>query len=230
MTVVTTLAIRGGDTGDVLIEADRIVASASEPTAATLDATGCRVFPGFVDLQCNGGFGVDFTTSPERAHEVAARLPETGVTSFLPTVITAPPEVTLRAITELDSLRTSSPEQARSLGVHLEGPFINPSRGGAHPRQHIRPPDRAEAARWLAAGVVAMVTLAPELDGALDLIADLAATRRRRQLRPLRDERGPAARRNRRRSHCSDASLQRDGIDERPLAGLGRGGARRPRP
>ncbi len=131
MTVTQTLAIRGGESADVHIEGDRIVRATPGATAAsTLDAGGCRVFPGFVDLQCNGGFGVDLTTSPERAREVAARLPATGVTSFLPTVITAPPEVTLRAITELDWLRHSSPG-ARSLGVHLEGPFINPSRGGA---------------------------------------------------------------------------------------------------
>jgi N-acetylglucosamine-6-phosphate deacetylase len=174
MTVAATLAIRGGESAEVLIEGDRIVDAASgSPAASTLDAAGCRTFPGFVDLQCNGGFGIDFTTSPERADEVAARLPETGVTSFLPTVITAPPAAMLRALTALEALRDSSPG-ARSLGVHLEGPFINPSRGGAHPRQHIRLPDRAEAAHWLAVGGLAMVTLAPELDGALDLIADLA--------------------------------------------------------
>lgn len=174
MSVVPTLAIRGGSV-DVLIEGERIAAAVSGSTAgATLDATGCRVFPGFVDLQCNGGFGVDFTTSPEDAHVVAARLPETGVTSFLPTIITAPKDVMLRAVTELDVLRGSSPG-ARSLGVHVEGPFINALRGGAHPLRYIRPPDIAEANRWTASGNVAMVTLAPELDKALDVVAVLSS-------------------------------------------------------
>jgi N-acetylglucosamine-6-phosphate deacetylase len=175
MTRVATLVVRGGESADVIIDGDRIAGGPSDVAgAATLDAGGCRVVPGFVDLQCNGGFGVDFTTSPERAGEVAARLPETGVTSFLPTVITAPPEVMTHAIAELDVLRHSS-TGSRSLGVHLEGPFLDPVRGGAHPRQHVRPPDPAEVARWVAAGRVAMVTLAPEMAGAMDLIADLVS-------------------------------------------------------
>lgn len=167
-----TLVIRGSTSGDLLIEGERIVQPATVPVGtAGLDASDCRLYPGFVDLQCNGGFGVDFTTAPEDAREVAARLPETGVTSFLPTVISAPADVTRRALAALDGLRHSSPG-ARSLGVHLEGPFINPGRRGAHPRRHIRLPDRQEAGAWSAPDV-AMVTLAPELEGALDLVADL---------------------------------------------------------
>ena len=169
-----TLVIRGGASGDLLIEGERIVPPSTVPAGtAGLDASGCRLFPGFIDLQCNGGFGVDFTTSPADAHEVAARLPETGVTSFLPTVISAPADVTRRALADLEILRHSSPG-ARSLGVHLEGPFISPGRRGAHPRRHIRAPDRQEAGAWSAPGVV-LVTLAPELEGALDLVTDLTS-------------------------------------------------------
>ena len=168
-----TLAIRGSASGDVVVDDERIVSTPSSVSATTtLDATGCRVVPGFVDLQCNGGFGIDFTSAPEHAHHVAARLPETGVTSFLPTVISASEAVTRRAVAELDVLRCSSPG-ARSLGVHLEGPFLNPARRGAHSLQHLRLPDREEAAGWSAADGVSLVTLAPELDGALDLVADL---------------------------------------------------------
>ena len=167
-----TLVIRGGAPGDLVIEGERIVPPSAVPAGTVgLDASGCRLFPGFVDLQCNGGFGVDFTTSPEDAAEVAARLPETGVTSFLPTVISAPEDVTRRALAALGGLRRHSPG-ARSLGVHLEGPFINPGRRGAHPRRHLRLPDRHEAGAWSAPDV-ALVTLAPELEGALDLVADL---------------------------------------------------------
>jgi N-acetylglucosamine-6-phosphate deacetylase len=162
---VATLAIRNAIGGDVFVEG---------PVEATIDATGCRVVPGFVDLQCNGGWGVDFTTEPERAAEVAARLPETGVTAFCPTIITAPPDVMLHAIKVLDLLRHSSPG-ARSLGVHVEGPFLNPGRAGAHPVRHIRPPSREEAGQWAATGGVAMVTLAPELHGAFDVITHLTS-------------------------------------------------------
>lgn len=173
MTSVATLVIRGGASGDLVVSGERIAEpSSATDGAATLDAGGCHVLPGFVDLQCNGGFGIDFTTAPERAGEAAARLPETGVTSFLPTIITAPPDVLTRAVKELDVLRHTSPG-ARSLGVHIEGPFLNPVRGGAHPRRHIRPPDRAEAAAWADSGGVAMVTLAPELSDALDVVNDL---------------------------------------------------------
>ncbi|MEY2445918.1 MAG: N-acetylglucosamine-6-phosphate deacetylase [Ilumatobacteraceae bacterium] len=168
-----TLAIRGSASGDVFVEDERIMpAPPAISPARTLDATGCRVVAGFVDLQCNGAFGVDFTSGPKDAHEAAARLPETGVTSFLPTVISAPAAATRRAIAELHGLRCAS-SGARSLGVHLEGPFHNPVRRGAHARQHLRLPDRDEAAAWSAAGGVALVTLAPELDGALELVADL---------------------------------------------------------
>lgn len=167
-----SLAVIGGRSPDVLVVGERIVVGLNGPAAATLDASGCRTVAGFVDLQCNGGFGVDFTTSPERAGEVAARLPETGVTAFLPTIVTAAPDVMLRAVERLDGLRRASPG-ARSLGIHVEGPFINPDRGGAHARRHIRPPDRDEAARWTGAAALAMVTLAPEMAGALVLIADL---------------------------------------------------------
>lgn len=169
---MTSLAIRGGSV-DVDIEDGRIVAeSPSFSAPRTLDASGCRVFPGFVDLQCNGGWGVDFTTTPEEAAEVAARLPETGVTSFCPTIITAMPDVMLKAINALDVLRHSSPG-ARSLGVHVEGPFLNPGRAGAHPIRHVRPPSRTEAEKWAATGAVALVTLAPELHGALDVVTHL---------------------------------------------------------
>jgi N-acetylglucosamine-6-phosphate deacetylase len=140
--------------------------------------------PGFVDLQCNGGVGVDLATEPERLWEVAAALPRWGVTAWLPTIITAPAAVRARA---LEALRTGPPAApvdaaagrpfAVPLGLHLEGPFLATDRRGAHPSSLLRPPDAGLVAAegWTRDAGVAMVTLAPELPGALDVVHALAA-------------------------------------------------------
>jgi N-acetylglucosamine-6-phosphate deacetylase len=169
--VAASLAIRGGrvdlDVRDGLITD----ADANGATPAVLDASGCRVVPGFVDVQTNGGFGVDVTSEPERVGELAAALPATGVTAFVPTVVTAPPDVTAHALDVL--ARAPHPHVgARRIGVHLEGPFLQESRRGAHRSRDLRLPAREEARAW---DGVTMVTLAPELPGALDVIRDLTA-------------------------------------------------------
>src|SRR5438874_7446553 len=80
----------------VLVEGDRIVAVgpagevACPPEARRLEAGGLLLAPGFIDIQINGAFGRDFTADPATIWEVGARLPEFGVTAFLPTVITSP--------------------------------------------------------------------------------------------------------------------------------------------
>jgi N-acetylglucosamine-6-phosphate deacetylase len=183
---VTTLVIRGGmvhaDTDqterDVVVEGDRIMAVQAEQAndaTAFVDATGCSVLPGFVDLQVNGAVGVDLTTQPDRIGEVAAFLVECGVTSFMPTVISSSATDVAAAIAALRRWAAETTSAARSLGVHLEGPFLNPVRAGAHPLHHLRSPSLAEAHEWGINSGVAMVTLAPELPGALPVIEQLAA-------------------------------------------------------
>ncbi len=143
------------------------------PAAEVIDATGCIVAPGFVDLQVNGGLGIDLTAEPERIGELARHLVTGGVTSFLPTIISTSPSGIQRAIAAFDGHRdrapAGGPSGARALGLHLEGPFLNPTRAGAHPRHHLRPPDVEEARGWTG-GQVALVTLAPELPGALEVV------------------------------------------------------------
>ena len=125
--------------------------------------------PGFVDLQVNGFAGVDFMHADGEAHaRAAAALLATGVTAYLPTLITAPEADTLAA---LDAL----PRGPEILGAHLEGPFLAPGRLGAHPPEHRRDPDPALLDRLLATDRVTHVTLAPELAGALDLVDTLTA-------------------------------------------------------
>ena len=136
-----------------------------------LDATGLTIAPGFVDLQVNGAFGRDFTVEPESIWEVAERLPETGVTAFLPTIITAEPGAIAAAQNALID-RPPGFEGAEPLGLHVEGPMISPRRRGTHPEQHLA--GRADAGDWARSNGIAMVTLAPELPGALEAIAALS--------------------------------------------------------
>jgi N-acetylglucosamine-6-phosphate deacetylase len=127
------------------------------------------LLPGLVDLQVNGYFGVEFGPADAEGWAlVARRLPETGTTAFLPTFITQPrPELAaaLRAaVTIIPALRAG----ARVLGVHAEGPFIAPSRRGAHNAAWIIDPAPAAVDELIEAGAGALrlVTLAPERDGA----------------------------------------------------------------
>ncbi len=167
--------------GDVTIEGSTIssvgVERGSRPVGF-LDATGCSVLPGFVDLQVNGAVGVDLTSEPERIGEVAAFLVQCGVTSFMPTLISSAVSQIVAAVAVINSWsREDQPSHvgARSLGVHLEGPFLNPARAGAHPVNRLRQPSVAEVEEWRRDDGYAMVTLAPELAHALDVIEVLVA-------------------------------------------------------
>ncbi len=134
------------------------------------------VAPGFIDLQVNGAYGEDFTANPETIYHVAARLLQTGVTAFLPTIITAPPETYRRAFDVLSPLSLFARDwrQARVLGLHLEGPYLSPRRPGAHNPALLR--ERADPlADRLADSSVKLMTLAPEVENAMQAIRDLRA-------------------------------------------------------
>ena len=135
--------------------------------------------PGFVDLQVNGYFGEEFQ-APEvdRWAAVAGRLPSTGTTSFLPTLITAPVGSLVAALRAAAGFVPGLPaDGARVLGVHLEGPFISPARRGAHNEAWITEPTPAaiDALLDAAQGLLRLVTLAPERPGALAAIDQLTA-------------------------------------------------------
>jgi N-acetylglucosamine-6-phosphate deacetylase len=141
--------------------------------AFRIDASGLIAVPGLIDLQCNGGFGFDFTADPTTIWRVAQELPRYGVTSFLPTIITCPSETVQRAQT---LLQTGAPENFRGatpLGLHLEGPFLNPAKRGAHNPAYLRLPDVNVVRDWSPQMHVRLVTLAPELEGALQVIRAL---------------------------------------------------------
>ena len=147
--------------GDLAVDDGRITAVGREGLGRGIAS------PGFVDLQVNGFAGVDFLGADTDGFAAAGEaLLETGVTAYLPTLITTEEA-------DLAAALASVPEAVpgpRILGVHLEGPFLSPSRLGTHRRDGRRDPDAALLERLLAAGPVRLMTLAPELPGALELI------------------------------------------------------------
>jgi N-acetylglucosamine-6-phosphate deacetylase len=125
--------------------------------------------PGFVDLQVNGFAGVDFLDTDAGGYRRAGQaLARTGVTAFLPTLVTSPKERLIAALGEV-----SNADVPGILGAHLEGPFISPERLGVHAADARRDPDAALLKRLLVAGPIRLITLAPELPGALELISAL---------------------------------------------------------
>jgi N-acetylglucosamine-6-phosphate deacetylase len=129
--------------------------------------------PQYVDLQINGHGGVDFlsATSSEEIRIASRSLYAAGVMSYLPTLITSDPHQLTRSAASINAVREEPrEEESRILGFHLEGPFISHAKCGVHPQKFIREPNIALMREYLAIGNVRMLTLAPELPGALDLI------------------------------------------------------------
>jgi N-acetylglucosamine-6-phosphate deacetylase len=142
-------------------------------------ATGTVELPGLVDLQINGYAGYDINAADVSAEDVAALthvLWSQGVTTYLPTIITASEERIVHSLRAIARARANDPRIAHSIaGVHVEGPALSADEGprGAHDPSYLRDPDLGELDRWLEAGdgLVRIVTLAPELPGAMDYIA-----------------------------------------------------------
>ncbi|MBI2686343.1 MAG: amidohydrolase family protein [Acidobacteria bacterium] len=161
-------ALRGSN---ILLEFDSLIHLADdlvEPAAGLPFLS-----PGFIDLQVNGFDGVDYN-SPDTPHEDIARSLRTqfatGTTRLLPTVITGSREGMLGSLRNLYAAKQALSEGVAIEGFHVEGPHIAAEEGprGAHPVQHVRPPDVDEYKRWQEAtnGLVKLVTLAPEWPGA----------------------------------------------------------------
>lgn len=129
------------------------------------------VSSGFIDLQVNGGFGVEVSDTSEAIVHLARQLPATGVTGFLPTLVSSTAEIYPRACQAFVAGREAF--GARPLGLHLEGPFLSQRRAGAHRASAIEeaPEDLYDA--FIAEGVLRLVTLAPEAPGGLERIRRL---------------------------------------------------------
>ena len=128
--------------------------------------------PGYIDVQINGGFGEEVKSNPTAVATLRSKMPRFGVTSFMPTVtslpITAYPEV-------LSNIHQHfSGPGSQVLGIHLEGPFLDKSMRGGHPEDYLALPSSVSDREYANDSHVRMVTLAPELDGAIDMVARLA--------------------------------------------------------
>ena len=143
------------------------------------------IAPGYVDLHIHGSSGYDvMDDSPEALPAIERFLARHGVTSYFPTTVTAPLDRTLRSLEHLaDAIETCEHKKedrqssrAVPLGIHLEGPFLSHARRGVHPPEHLLPARLETFERlWQAArGHIRMMTIAPETDGALELIAAAA--------------------------------------------------------
>ncbi len=139
------------------------------PRPADLGPGGLTVVPGFVDTHVHGGGGGDFSDATRESTLAAVDLHRRhGTTSMVASLVSAPPAELLRQVGVL----ATHVHDGLLAGIHLEGPWLSHRRCGAHDPAALRPPDRTELERLLAAGLgtIRMVTVAPELEGAMDAI------------------------------------------------------------
>src|SRR4051794_10396286 len=135
------------------------------------------VAPGFVDLHVHGGGGAQVGPDPDAIAGVARFHARHGTTALLATTVPASADALARTVGAIAAVASEAPtDRARVLGSHLEGPFVSAARPGALDVRHLRAPDRAELERLLDAGAgpVRAIVIAPELPGALDLVAAAA--------------------------------------------------------
>ncbi len=164
--------------GFVRIDRGRVAAvgAGAPPSSPDIELSAGLLVPGFVDLQVNGYFGQEFGTADAAGWAtVVRRLPEAGTTAFLPTIITAPLGRLAAALRGAAALQAGLPSGARVLGMHVEGPFLSPIRKGAHNAEWITDPTPAAVEDLITAGsgLLRLLTLAPERDGAIPAITRL---------------------------------------------------------
>jgi N-acetylglucosamine-6-phosphate deacetylase len=158
----------------VVIEGSHIKAVGPDPRVNSLlgqdnvdviDARGAYLTPGLIDQQINGAFGVDFSQCGlGQAQDVLTQLPAHGITSILPTVVTGPLMDMVSAVNTLEeTMHLSPPDRTRMIGIHLEGPFLNPAAKGCHPVKNIIMPDMDDV-QILVSPNTRLMTLAPEID------------------------------------------------------------------
>lgn len=142
-------------------------------------ADGDKVIPGFVDVHIHGAGGADtMDGTTEALQTMAVHLAQEGTTSFLATTMTQSPEKIQAALKNAADFQSheQAAGQAEVIGIHLEGPFINPSKKGAQPENYILEPNVEVFKQWqeIANGTIKLVTVAPEMPNGTELIQYLA--------------------------------------------------------
>jgi N-acetylglucosamine-6-phosphate deacetylase len=165
--------------GSVLVEGNEITGvfriAEEMPDAEVVDLGGMSLGPGFIDLHTHGAGGVDAMDGGDAIARMARFFARHGVTSFTPATVTAPFEAVGRAVEGVRRAMANPADGARALGVHLEGPFINPERAGAQAVEYCLPASPENVERLLNVGgeMARIVSLAPEVEGAVDAIRTL---------------------------------------------------------
>jgi len=151
--------------------------------AKIVDYGDATLAPGFFDVHIHGGSGLDLMrAAPTELPQLGKFLATHGVTAYFPTTVAAPLDVTCAALDRLATAiettasSSNSGDGARPLGIHLEGPFLSHKRRGVHPPEYLVEPTIPIFDRlWQAArGQVRMLTIAPEIPGAMEVIAEAA--------------------------------------------------------
>ena len=151
--------------------------------AKIVDYGDATLAPGFFDVHIHGGSGLDLMrAAPTELPQLGKFLATHGVTAYFPTTVAAPLDVTCAALDRLataietNASSSNSGDGARPLGIHLEGPFLSHKRRGVHPPEYLVEPTIPIFDRlWQAArGQVRMLTIAPEIPGAMEVIAEAA--------------------------------------------------------
>lgn len=164
---------------DLLIHEETIAQigkSLEVPGEEVLDCTGKLLVPGVIDIHTHGAVGCDHSSGdPEALRKIAEYEGKNGVTSFLPTTMTISEEAIRKAVVNVRDYCKTDHAGATPLGVHMEGPFFSQAKRGAQPPEWIRNPDVAMFRRLNAAcdGMIKIVDVAPETDGALDFIREV---------------------------------------------------------
>ena len=161
--------------GKVLLFDDKIrgIADSVPAGAEVIDAAGSYVSPGLIDVHCHGFMGWDASHGDlEELRRMSLRAAQTGVTAWLPTTMTLDWPTLERCFSAIRRAQADSLSPnwrgAQVLGAHAEGPFISPRRKGAQAERNIQRPDAEKLRPW--ADVIRLMTLAPEVDGALECI------------------------------------------------------------
>ncbi|GAA1178006.1 N-acetylglucosamine-6-phosphate deacetylase [Nesterenkonia xinjiangensis] len=149
--------------GEVIVEAGP--GEPPEPAEVTI-AEGV-LSPGFVDVHVHGGGGASFLDGPDAARTARAAHLRHGTTTMLASLVTDPYPAMRTSLAGLRPLVDSG----EIAGVHLEGPWLNSRRRGAHHEEHLRDPDAEVLDEFLATGLIRMVTLAPELAGGMEAVS-----------------------------------------------------------
>ncbi|MDR1944029.1 MAG: amidohydrolase family protein, partial [Synergistaceae bacterium] len=161
----------GFEERDIFIDGEFISDSGK---GAVLNADGCFAIPGLIDVHIHGCVRGEFTSADRGAiGGMAGYEASRGITAICPTTLTLSEERLAEACGEIS--RCETPDGAAIVGVYLEGPFVSPKKLGAQNPKYVRSPDTALFRRLQEAsgGTVKFLAIAPELEGALDVIAEL---------------------------------------------------------